>query len=207
MNTEEADQIKRCMLCGEPIEGGRVTAYKADGSVAHVWCRKCDTLERVLEYQRTRRITSWLATEVQVAAASAKYNTPMPASYQPIQQDLELVYAAIKTFSPHWPKVVACSEAELTARGLSQKISDSVKIMSWTMCGRIMVTIDSKEHSVTIMGNDHLSDEEDAFNGCFFRGIDATAEAAVSLLERAATWAADGKLDLKVDKNVSYCGL
>lgn len=82
--------------------------------------------------------------------------------------------------------------------------------MTWTMCGRIMLTVDSPEHSITVMGNDHLSDSElePNHNGCGFRGIDATADEAVRLLGLAAKAGLEGRLKgLAADKGVSYCGL
>ena len=168
-----------------------------------VWCKQCNDEYHINQYNITKRITSDLATMVQI---SEVMSTPMPDYFKSIQDDLERIYSAIAKFSKHWPKIVAASDAEPVSRGLSCNLASKTKMLTWTMCGRIMVTIDLPEHSVTVMGNDHLSDDINQ-NGCFFRGIDATADMAIGLLQQATTIAEIEKLNLKVDKVVSYCGI
>lgn len=172
-----------------------------------VLCGPCDVDELLEKYDRSGRICNRLATEVQWANICG---TGLRPDFAPIQRDLERVYAAVMDFSPLWPQVVAASDAEPKLRGLSLELEPGTKVMTWTMCGRIMLTINSPGHSITVMGNDHLSNSELelSHNGCGFRGIDATADEAVRLLGLTVKAGLEEHLkDLKADKGVSYCGL
>jgi hypothetical protein len=205
-----ADKDLYCARCQHVIrEDQPCVDYFHGEKRTKALCVPCDVAELVDEYNRSGRIRNRLATEVQVTKARADVRGPaLRSDFVPIQRDLERVCAAIADFSVCWPQIVAASDAEPKLRGLSMELAPGVKLMTWTMCARIMVTIESEEHSVTLLGNDHLNKEGPASNGCFFRGIGASADEAVRLLASAAKAGREGRLsELSPDKGVSYCGI
>lgn len=202
----------RCQKAiGEDDPCVEVFRQEGDGEPRRVkvLCLPCGVSERVDEYNKSGRISTSLATEVQVTKAWADIRGPaLRPDFVPIQRDLERVYEAVAEFGKAaWRAIVAATDAEQQWRALSCEIPGA-KIMTWTMCARTMVTIEGGEHSVTVMGDEHWSDDPDAGNTCGFRGIDATADAAVKLLRNATEAARKGLLGaLRPDSGVSYCGI
>lgn len=84
-------------------------------------------------------------------------------------------------------------------RGVSARPDrkDKLVVLTYTIAGRTMITIEDKKSAVTFItsdtGNEHVM-------GC--QGVDATTEEAVELVNRAITLYQEGKLVFQLDKKV-----
>lgn len=81
-------------------------------------------------------------------------------------------------------------------KGMKLELADGLVVMTWTMCGRAMITIEDSDASVTA-----ICSEDGRESTMGLQGIDATEEQARSLIERACVaWESGHRL--KEDRKV-----
>jgi hypothetical protein len=103
-------------------------------------------------------------------------------------------------------------EAEIWFKGLQERVlatrdrgvsahtkkNNNFCVLTYTMCGRTMITIEDDRNSVTC-----VADETSKESRTGFHGINATGEDAIALIDLAINLYKNNKLSFEIDKKVS----
>jgi len=216
-----------CDKCKASLDNGYSYLYEGSELIGAT-CFKCSAQEELEKYIETKRLHSRFVNNITLDL----YSLDDTRDYKDKDNDYNnkslrylISSASAKEFEVFKNKVDAyysyikiCEkiklfESEVWRKGLQKIIMNShstgvsanligIKCLTFSMCGRTMFTIDDNESSITMMCI------EDSNNSTMhFRGIDATEQRAIELIDFVIETFNDGSLIFKDDNEVSYCGM
>jgi hypothetical protein len=119
-----------------------------------------------------------------------------------IRCSFQKIHAKIKEFEQRvWFKGLQETIRRSKCKGVSATDTPfaGFHVLTYTMCGRTIITVEDKQSSVSMIC---LDDSSESTMGD--RGIDATEEQAIHLINLAIELYESGHLKFKDDKEVSY---
>ena len=216
-----------CDQCGASLEQGYCYTYEGSELVgAH--CFACDNLNAIEEYRKTKVLTTRLVTnnilDLMDIGRPWSYHEKDYGSrilntfnnivtkgsieeleYLQILLEIRLsfqkIYAKMKEFEQRvWFKGLQdiISKSELKGVSADSPFRD-FKFLTYTMCGRTIITLEKNEAFVSMIC---LDDSKESSMGD--KGICATEEQAINLIELAIESFEMGNLKFKDDSEVSY---
>lgn len=214
-------QVKptNCQTCDASLDQGYSFRYKDDVIVSAL-CFGCSDDRDLKEYQETKILrTSFLTNNslelydtplkeflFEKGHSTAKFETAKlayasdPAMVARIEAwiSYKKIFEKIKLFENEvWFKGLQDLVLPARDRGFAAQDGKFV-VMTYSMAGRCMITIEDEEASVTM-----LCDESSKNSTMGDRGICATEAQAITLIERAVKGYQDGMLKFAVDKKIS----
>lgn len=203
MNSEPTN----CNTCQASLENGFVYKYRGDELIeAH--CRECNDKTTFENYINTKRLSSHLVMDNSLNL----YHTNMKKDWNfendnfleqlrtrcEIAISVSKIQKKIKNFEKEvWFKGLQNTVRASTMKGVSA-IINNFYVLTYTMCGRTMITIQDDTASVTL-----ITDETSETSCAGLHGIDATEEKALSLIQMAIELFGDKHLTFKEDNVVS----
>lgn len=88
-------------------------------------------------------------------------------------------------------------------KGMSANGPGSIKVMTFSMCARTMITIEDQGASITMI----FTEDADNQSTMSFRGINAIEWQAVGMIDRVIEAFNKNELKFEDDSGVSYCGM
>lgn len=191
-----------CATCERVCEGGWVdTLDPTTGRTLRTVCARCDRDARFDEYVRTGRLSTWLVDEVAMrhyylteGPAARRSKVERPALVREIHAKVEALHGEVERFGREvwFGGLQAFVRGQRVKGGRAATPIESgigsigaVKLLTYAMCGRAMITLEAASCSVTL-----ITDETSADARMGLRGIDATADEARALLGAVrAEWA------------------
>jgi len=202
------EPTKVCSVCGKHSDEGYVELYK-DHVLVSVTCRGCDITRRFDRHRDTGVITTWLVTEVAARNYDLSRGRTVDPRGRPIERadevraiaaSLERIQIAVREFEQAvwFGGLQKAARASRTKGMRGHPDVGPVSLISYTMAGRAMVTIEDATTQVTLIT---IEDEEKPCMG--LRGIEATEAQALALLKAVReAWAA-GRVEMREDRGVS----
>lgn len=216
----ELPKNAKCGECKSKINEGDLYTiiYEDDGSgtIKYLQCDNCEVDDRIQAYRTTGLVSTSLSTE----AAMAKYHLTEGDSKMAhlreearhfflkykkdlleIAQGSDQIHEMIRAFeAKHWLGYIKEYWNNTDQRGHEAKV-DGIKVMMWGCAGRVLITVQEGEESITMIFTDEESQKKP--NGGQ-QGIDCSQQKAKELLT-AVTHVE--KINFKSDKNVRMAGL
>ena len=216
-----------CELCNSSLEYGY--CYTCDGSeLVGVHCFDCDRLKVLQEYKETKVLKTKLLMnniiDLMQMGRSFSYTEKdnrtyrlkrfadivtrgTPEEIEEVRLQLEIrasftrIYDKMKEFEQKvWFKGLQETISKSKFKGVSAEIPfRDYKVLTYTMAGRTIITIGDEKSSVSMIC---LDDSTESTMGD--KGIDATEEQALYLIESAIELFESGYLKFKDDNDVSY---
>lgn len=202
---EPAPAIDKCDVCGKPVDGFCVESFDANFKRVGVRCHPCDMTQRFDRYAATKRLHTWLMTEVGLRHYDLERGRAVERAdlVREAHASVERVRAEVREFDRGvWFGGLQKAVRASRTKGLSAKEPVSsplgpVKVLAFAMAGRAMITLDAATCSVTV-----ITAEDDTEPRMGIQGIDATeAEALALLLAVRTAWTA-GTVDMVPDEQV-----
>lgn len=217
-----------CSKCKCSLENIRSISFYEGNTIVDVLCHECHSRNQLNDYIKSKKLSTDFVTNVTLDLLSLSYPRDIynrhTVAYDktfrylldgaPIEEleefkykvdaylDYSKICKSIKEFESNvWFSGLKKIINKSKRKGVSAK-NTPVKgfvVLTYSMCGRTMITIENEQASVTMMC---AEDSETPSMG--FRGIDATAEQAIFLIQLAIDLYKDGSLDFKDDDEVSY---
>lgn len=203
---------KICQTCSASLEQGYCYKYQ-DGVVVSALCFSCNDKEVLATYRSNRILrTSLLTSHINYIYDLKGYelfyrgNVAKEAERQDNLLKLEIFLSTekirnrIKAFEQ---KVWFSGLQELThksrVKGVSAKTnrSDEFAVLTYTMAGRVMFTIENVAASITTLCSDSGSESTMGI-----QGISASEQEALDLLDKAIELFQTGQLEFKDDTEV-----
>lgn len=197
-----------CDTCQGNLDSGEVTWYR-NGLVYKTICFKCDKKERFEEYLSTNKISTKLMLDASMIVYDLKNGHPLKEgeftnlkSVLEINEAVEKLQIQCKEFeSKVWFNGLQAEVHNSKFKGLSAK-NDSVQVLTYAMCGRCMITINSGQDK----DYDHITfiTSEDGSNPVMgIQGIHCTYEKAAKLINTAIENYIGKDFIFAVDKEVN----
>lgn len=195
-----------------------------------VLCLPCDEKRRIASYLSSRRLSTRLLTDAALWRIDVErlfgWGDKPPAAFlnddperrrlirerlaevdkgkEALYRELCVAQDALDQAIRLWDRAVWTHwlqrwHKESQVRGGSAQIGD-FKMLSWACAGRVMVTLEERDSSVTLLG---YEDE----GGCGLRGVDATLGEALRLLDYATRCSSALRGHQKTDEQVGMAGL
>lgn len=201
----EVEPKKPCAGCGYPTLGWKGTLNEATGGWAKVYdCEFCYN-EAVLEtYRSTGILNSRLTQNAYMAEVYVADDTE---EYRRARAECKQIREAIKTFELEAFRGADRLRKHFNrqhVRGLGGEYAPGMKMMTWEMCGRVKITLESDAGSVTMMASINNHDNNPPDMG--LDGIGATVQCAIDLITAARLAVLEG-FRPQQDDDVSYCGI
>jgi uncharacterized membrane protein YvbJ len=211
------DNIKDCMRCGASLERGYSSRYVGN-ECKEVICFECSGNEELAEHMKTGIITTHFMmdcmmdvyklvdgdvyNEEKLTKALGEAVSEVMKAKIKVQLTTARLQKKIKEFDAKvWFKGLQDQISKTKERGVSAKMGKkhyNFSVLTWTIAGRTMITIEDDEASVTA-----VADETSKESRTGLHGIRATSEQALGLLDRAILLYESGQLKFKDDKNIS----
>ncbi len=222
------DKPTTCDQCNASLEQGYCYTYKGSELIgAH--CFECDRLNTIQKYRETKVLTTRLLTSnildlIDIGRAWSWHEqdrreykhkrfydiieSGTPEELEEVRLQLEIrasfqrIYNKMKEFEKKvWFKGLQDTISKSKFKGVSATKTpiEDFKVLTYTMCGRTIITIEDKKSDVSMICFD---DSEESSMGD--KGINATEEQAIHLIELAIELFEMGKLKFEDDVNVSY---
>lgn len=189
MNTPEPTH---CDDCGAPLDNGYNYRYKGD-KIVRATCFPCNSKEMLKEYSETKRLRTHLIEDNSLKL----YHTDMKKDWHfdnnkfledlktriDIQLSYTRIFDKIKEFEREvWFKGLQDKVKASSVKGVSAhtNIFNNFCVLTYSMCARTMITIEDDKKSVTL-----ITEETSPESRMGFRGVDATEEEAISLIQLA----------------------
>ena len=181
-----------CDTCKASLERGYCYVY-TNGELTGAMCFGCDRKEMLKEYLVGKRLRTRLVEDNSLQL----YYTDMKKDWHfdndafleevKVRIDIHLsqrrIFDKIKEFEKEvWFKGLQKQVRAAKVKGVSAKtkLFGNFSVLTYSMCARTMITIENDTESVTMMTTED-SDENDMG----FRGVDATEQQALSLIQLA----------------------
>ena len=199
-----------CDICKVSLERGYSYRYQGDKLVS-AYCFDCDNQERFNNYVKTQILTMSLVT-----------NNSMKLFYLDMKKDWgfdkdefleELKHRIdIQLASSRIQKKIKEFEKEVWFNGLQDKVlaskikgvsahtkvSQNFCVLTYSMCGRTMITFENDVASVTCMADETSKESRTGFHGIFAKEKDA-----LDLIQLAIDLYKNKELDFQEDTKVS----
>jgi hypothetical protein len=214
-----------CQQCNAPLTNGYCYTYKGTELIgAH--CFDCDRLNIIQKYKETKVLSTRLLTnnilDLFDIGRPWSYHEGDLYTYknktfreiiefgtvkelEEVQLLLEIrisfqkIYVKMKEFEQKvWFKGLQETINASKCKGVSA-ILDEFKVLTYTMCGRTIITIEDKKSSVSM-----ICANDSAKSTMGDKGIDSTEEQAIKLIDLAIELYESGHLKFKDDNEVSY---
>ncbi len=222
--TTQAAEPTHCDLCEASLDRGYVYQYENDVLISSI-CFACDRVIKLKEYRDTRILTTSFLIDNTIKLTTSEIKE-LIYDWRGDTTELEKVlprYANDKAFTARIEahislrkilKEISRFETEVWFRGLQALIRPSksrgfsaklsspkgeLSVLTYSMCGRCIVTIEEGNTQVSMM-----CDESSDTPTMGDKGIRATEEQALDLMNRAITAYQNGTLKFEEDSGVSY---
>ena len=218
-----------CQECNVSLADNRYTYIYRGSNIIGAYCKECDDKRILNDYIKTRKLNTNLIINVSLDLSDIgrpwSHREPDPYHYKlktfreifefgseqeikDIITLLEIWYSNIKirTKIQEFEKEVWFNGLQeiirnSTKKGVSARLDD-IKCLTFSMCARTMITIEDMDASVTMMCT-----EDSKIPSMGFRGISATEQQAINLIDFIIKSFKDGLLKFEDDTDVSYCGI
>lgn len=181
-----------CDTCQASLERGYNYLYKED-KIVKATCFDCNRKDILQEYIKTKRLSARLIQDNMMFL----YDVDMKKDWHfdknyfleelKTRIDIQLSYSRIFNFikefeSEVWFKGLQAQVKASQVKGVSArtKVFDNFCVLTYSMCGRTMITIETDKESVTL-----ITAEDSSESVMGFQGIDASEHEAVSLIQLA----------------------
>jgi hypothetical protein len=202
-----------CDRCDESLERGYSTRGKMEDDQwieLETVCFTCDKAEKLEKYQENGR----LRTSLIMDAVLANCGNRSDVRYADINAANDRLSDKIHEFEDKvWMNGMKKIVTDCRVHGMSSPVDakldgEDIKVLTYDMAGRCVVTLDSKMHSVTmIIASDAPESYKEYFpnqkNFMGMQGIDATEEAATNLLDAVIKEWNENRFQLVEDGEVS----
>lgn len=202
-----------CDRCDESLERGYSTRGRMEDDTyveLETICFVCDKVEKLEKYQETGRLRTSLIMDAVLANLDHR-NDP---KYADVCASNDRLNDKIHEFEDKvWMNGMKKIVTDCRVHGMSATIEakldgDDIKVLTYDIAGRCVVTLDTKMHSVTmIIGSDAPESYKEYFpdkkNFMGMQGIDATEEAATNLLDAVIKEWNENRFQLVEDGGVS----
>jgi len=197
-----------CDHCKSDLDNGQVTWYRA-GVEYKTICFKCDKEERFSEYKNSKKISTTLMLDSNLVCLDLKNGHPLKADYfkhlksiAEINEATEALQFKCKEFEKEvWFNGLQKEVHKCKFKGLSAT-NDEVKVLTYSMCGRCMITFNSSDDK----DYDHvtfLTAEDSTSSIMGLHGISCTYEKAIDLINKAIKNWKEKKLKFEADTKVN----
>lgn len=195
-----------CSTCPATKLNAYSARCDANGEVQRVVCFECDRGERLAEFDTNKVLTSRLAMD---AALKGDESCPSfldkdlerRARWIEINAASKRIHTEIKAFERVvWFGGLQAQDAACEWKGMKHD-ADGLLVMSYSMCGRTMITMERGDVSVTVIT---ATDESEPRMG--MQGIRATEADAVKLLRDVCSLWTAGGIRMMPDGKVSVLG-
>lgn len=208
MNTEPTN----CQKCNAGLDRGY--SFRCQGNeINRAVCFECADKEELQEYLETKTLRTGTLTRNffhthcfftdnnNINWAHAKTPLSEVSDRIGMQQSLDKITSKIGEFEKEvWYRGVQKQVSESSVKGISAKIGD-FSVLTYTMCGRTIITFDDGKVDVSAI----TLEDETSKEGCMgWRGIYATEEQALKLIDTAIQAYKQGQLVFQEDDKVSY---
>lgn len=214
------DEVKDCMRCTASLERGYSSRY-VNNKCTEVICFKCDKQESIADHMKTGVITTHLMMDCMMdvyrlvdgdvhnedkllallrLSDSFKSSDETKAKIK-IQLATIQIQSKIKEFEARvWFSGVQDQVLATKCRGVCAKLGkkhDNFNVLTYSICGRTMITIEDKKASVTC-----VADETSKESRTGLHGINASGEEAIALINKAIKLYEDKTLKFLDDDKV-----
>jgi hypothetical protein len=222
---ESLENAESCTNCKGSLARGAITYY-SDGAITQVLCDTCDKVRATKQYQSTQRLHTHFIldassdlyddikgfrhfgisaqellpkVEKYLEELRSKGNEEKILKVQVYISNLKIQIKTKEFESKVWFDGLQKQIRAAKVKGVSAKPwrRDKFVVLTYSIAGRTMITIEDKESSVTL-----ITDETSSESCMGWQGVDATEENALRLIDQAISMWQTGKLKFKDDKKV-----
>lgn len=206
-----------CDTCNASLDSYWHYEYK-DDKIVKATCRDCNRKDMLQEYRQTKRLRSRLIEDNSLALYYVDMKKDWGFNDNSFLEDLKTrieiqlsykkIFDKIKEFEKEvWFKGLQKQVMDSRVKGVSAKTKGYTNgfnkfcVLTYSMCARTMITIEDDKRSVTLM-----TEETSTESRMGFRGVDASEEEAISLIQLAIDLyhnESGTRLEFKEDTGVS----
>lgn len=205
------DNPTNCQNCNASLERGYSSRYQGNKLVSAI-CFTCARDETMAEYVESKILTTRLIEDNEMQLyrfdePEYQYRKTFPPEELKTRLEIRAAYQRIASLieefeSNVWFKglqgMVKTSKVKGVSAYANDKKLNDLCVLTYSMCGRTMITIEDNNDTVSLITN------EDSSEPCMgWRGICAKEVYALALIQRAIDLYQTKKLVFKEDKKVS----
>jgi len=194
---EATTETRTCALCQKEITDRYVETWSGD-KLTRVVCSECDRNERYASFAATSRMTTWLVSDASMvvwhADEAREPRMPVDPMRLPLARHVKAQADALLADVKHFESTVWFGGLQRTVRKSRYKGMSAaepvaspfgpVQVLSFTMAGRALVTLETGDHSVSL-----ITAEDESTPRMGINGIGTTAAVACTLMRTvAAAW-------------------
>jgi hypothetical protein len=210
---------QKCNRCKVLIDGDPYSIfYTKDYEVKEIVCEPCVKNEVIDDYNKTKHISTKLMMEATLAKyyleetdcsrirdSSLRFFIKNKKSLLEVANTVKEVETLITEFEDkHWIPYLRKDWNDSSNRGHSVEITD-IKVLMWGSAGRVLITLENKEGSVTMIFSDYVPKKEDFFPASRggVQGFSTNKDNALMMLKAVLD---TDRLEFKDDKDVHLLG-
>lgn len=210
-----------CADCNKVIgEESYSIYYNKDCEVTKIVCTPCVKNEMIDDYNKTKYISTKLMMEASIAKyyieeadwtrlreESAVFFIKNKKVLMEVANAVEDAKKLIHEFEDkHWIPYIRKYWKDTTSRGHITEIGD-IKVMMWGCAGRVMITAENKEGSVTMIFSDEVQSADSIEWGRTRGGIQGFSTTADNALQMLKSLVQSDKIEFRVDDEVTMLGV
>lgn len=219
------DDPKFCSKCKCDLSNKRYTCFYRGEEMIDVLCADCHKAQLYETYLSSGKLSTTLVTEASLDLLDLSYKRDDDYTktlryligdatverFKEFKNAVDVYYdylqvcKKIKEFEQKvWFSGLQKIIKKSSKKGVSGKMPFSNhKFLTYSMCGRTMITLEDAESSVTM-----ICAEDSSTPSMGFRGIDGTSEQAIRLIQLAIElYTGEPGIKFSEDSDVSYCGM